>query len=99
MLRGKISVRLILWGDAMQARTEQSIDRDAAFAEAKSLVVKDVFLRPCVLDMQMYDDTLTVFTDHEVPCTFVRGILAKSWPGEVEVFCATDLMTGSGTLS
>ena len=59
------------------------------------LVARDTFLRPAVLDLQVYDETLVVLTDHQLPKAFVENIVAKSWPGPVEVHCATELMMGA----
>lgn len=68
---------------------------DRALGAVQSLVANDAFLKPAVLDIQIYDETLIVLTDHVLPEKFVEKIVAKSWPGPVEVHCATDLMVGA----
>ena len=46
-------------------------------------------------DLQVYDDTLVVLTDHQLPNAFVEKIVAKSWRGSVEVYCTAELMIGA----
>ena len=64
------------------------------FQAIQTLVAGDEFLCPVVMDMQIDDDTLVVMITPEVPATFVEAIIQPNWPGDLEVFCATDLMVG-----
>mgnify|MGYP007014085268 FL=1 len=74
-----------------------SNEEQAALLSVQKLVAGDTFLKPSVLDLQVYDETLVILTDHQLPRAFVEKIVAASWPGPVEVYCATDLMTGAET--
>ncbi|MEM8749135.1 MAG: hypothetical protein AAGF28_02460 [Pseudomonadota bacterium] len=61
------------------------------------VVQEEQFLRLSVLDIQLYDDTLVVLVDQQVPRAFLAQILRRSWSGPVEVYCASALMAGSDT--
>jgi len=62
----------------------------------EALIENEVFLSLSIVDVQVYDNTLVVMTEHSVPRTFVRLLLKKVWEGPIEVYCASALLAGSG---
>lgn len=73
-----------------------SEDRSNDLNNVMKIINDETFLRISVLDVQNYDGTLVVMTDHNVPQKFTRHIMNKIWNGPVEVYCASSLMTGTG---
>lgn len=76
-----------------------SEDRSGDLEKVQAVINKETFLRISVLDVQNYDGTLVVMTDHNVPQKFTRHIMDMVWNGPVEVYCASTLMTGADTAS
>ena len=72
-----------------------SDEKTTELNKVQSIISKETFLRISVLDIQNYDGTLVVMTDHNVPQKFTRHIMSKIWDGPVEVYCASGLMTGA----
>ena len=68
-------------------------DFAAEFACLKIRAAKDPFLGPAVLDLQLYDDVLVAFIDQQITKALAQSLLDQLWQGEVEVHCASDLIS------
>ena len=73
----------------------QQVVADSDLDGIWSAVECESFLNDVVLDLQIYDDALVVFTSQDTPSNLVRLVLRKVWSGNIEVHCATDLMAGA----
>ena len=68
---------------------------DTDLNNIKTAIERETVLSQTVLDVQLDQDTLVVFTTVETPDTFVRLMLRQVWDGPIETYCATSLMAGA----
>jgi len=60
-----------------------------------AFVKSETFLELSVMDLDFQDDTLLALIGPSVPKAFVEMLLKKRWDGPIEVYCASDFVTGS----
>ena len=58
------------------------------------LIAADATLKSAVLDAQDHNGTLVALVAPCAPRKAIEQALDEAWPGEVELYCATDLMVG-----
>ena len=61
----------------------------------QAYIKNDGALRICILDASEDDGVLVVFCTEEPMVNIVKLTLQNHWPGEIEVFYPSGLMTGS----
>ncbi|MEP1208846.1 MAG: hypothetical protein ABJM29_14135 [Rhizobiaceae bacterium] len=73
----------------------QHLPAEASLDNVQAVIDGESMLYHSIVDVQLYEDTLVIFTVHETPVSFVRLLLRDVWRGPIEVYCSTALLAGS----
>ena len=60
-----------------------------------AFVKSETVLELSVMDLDFQDGALLVLVGPDAPKAFVEMLLKKRWDGPIEVYCASDFITGS----
>ncbi len=71
-----------------------SMPSNRQHASIEDILASDAMLSEAVLDMQDHNGTLVALIHPCVSRQKICKALCEAWPGDVEMYCATDLMVG-----
>ncbi len=70
------------------------MSRNHNHTSIEEIITSNEVLRAAVMDAQDYNGTLVALIHPCVSRQPVQEALNEAWPGDVEMYCATDLMVG-----
>lgn len=69
--------------------------KDTPLQRLRNRIEGEPAMNLSILDLSQDDDTLIVLCSENHMITLIRMALEKHWPGNMEVYCVLDMITGS----